>query len=259
MLLMWNELTTCEMDKLNKQDAVAVLVVGSCEQHACHLPLGTDTILGDAIVKAAAEKATGAIVMLPSVPYGFSKHHMDFSGTVSLEQSELATLVGTIFKMVHDTGFDKLAVINAHGGNSAALHYALNELGSEYGIKLIFVKYWDFAAEYIASHWRETPLGGIGHAGEMETALMMQVAPELVRQEKIIDYQLPKGGNGWFHSDMFAKNSVVMYNNFNIYSPDGNVGMAQYASADKGKLLFDYCTDRLAEFLDGFWVDNPYT
>lgn len=259
MLKMWSHFTAKELKEAVKDDPVAAMVVGSCEQHARHLPLGTDLILGEAVLKGAAEKAQNPVFMLPSIPYGFSRHHLGFTGTVSLEQEELAHMVETIFYRVHSYGFRKLLVLNSHGGNSAALHYGLNELGAKYGIKLVMAKYWDFAGEYIEHQWRESPRGGLGHAGEMETALMMHVMPGLVREREIVDYEIPRGGNRWFNADMFAKNVVVMYNNFEIYSPDGNVGMGQYASAEKGKVLFDYCTDCLAEFLDEFWVDNLYT
>lgn len=259
MLKFWNQFTAKELEHMDKEHSVAAIVVGSCEQHARHLPLGTDLILGEAVLKRAAKKAEGAVLMLPSIPYGFSRHHLHFTGTISLEQEELAAVIETIFYTIHSYGFKRLLVINSHGGNSAALQYALNELGANYGIKLIFARYWDFVGDYIQNQWRESPLGGLGHAGEMETALMMHIAPELVRKNEITGYQIPQGGNRWFNADMFAKNSVVMYNDFDIYSPDGNVGMAQFATPEKGKALFEYCTDCLAEFLDNFWVDNLYT
>lgn len=258
MLRLWSQMTSAELQSMDKEHVVAALIVGSCEQHACHLPLGTDTILGEAVVKAAAQKAEGEIVLLPTISYGFSMHHRNFAGTVSLEQAELSAIVETVFTQVYSYGFDRLAVISSHGGNSAALHYALNELGAKKGIKLIFCRYWDFSCDFIQSEWRNSPPGGLGHAGEMETALMMHVASSLVQQDRMVDYQLPKGGNQWFHADMFAKNSVVMYNDFNSYSPYGNVGIAQYATAERGKVLFDFLSGRLAEFLDGFWSDNPY-
>ena len=259
MLKLWNHFTAKELEMTDKEKPVAAIVVGSCEQHARHLPLGTDLILGEAMVKEAARKADSTVFMLPSIPYGFSRHHLAFTGTLSLEQEELAHMIETIFYRVHSYGFRKLLVINSHGGNSAALHIGVNELGAKYGVNLVMAKYWDFAGEYIEKQWRETPLGGLGHAGEMETALMMHIMPELVREKEIIDYKIPQGGNRWFNADMFAKNAVVMYNNFEIYSPDGNVGMGQYGTAEKGKALFEYCTDRLAEFLDEFWADNRYT
>ncbi len=258
MLEYWGEHTSPELGAMDKSEVIVAMVAGSCEQHARHLPLNTDTILGEAVTKAAAKKSGKRILLLPSMPYGFSKHHLNFTGSVSLEQEELASVVGTIFQTVHAYGFCNLAVINSHGGNSAALHYALNELGAHYGVKLVFARYWDFAAEYIESEWRESEPGGLGHAGEMETALMLHVAPQLVRKEEIRDYSIPKGGNRWFNADMFAKNFIVMYNNFDIYSPDGNVGLAQYATAERGRQLFEYCSDRMAEFFDGFWNKNEY-
>lgn len=258
MLEIWGNHTSAEIEAMDRQDTIVAMVAGSCEQHARHLPLNTDTILGEAVTKAAAEKSEKKVLLLPTIPYGFSKHHLKFTGSVSIEQEEMASVVATVFKTVHSYGFKNLLVVNSHGGNSVSLQYALNELGSKYGVKLIFAKYWDFAADYIQNKWRDSPVGGLGHAGEMETALMMYLAPELVRMGEIKDYKLPEGGNNWFNADMFAKNSIVMYNDFNLYSPDGNVGLAQYATPEKGRELFEYCSSRMAELFNGFWVDNQY-
>lgn len=256
MLYWWNEMSSPEMQRVDKQQAIVALVVGSCEQHACHLPLGTDVFLGQSILEEAAKKAKTPVYLLPTLPYGFSAHHMHFPGSITLEQSVLEKLVENIFSSVSHWGFHNLLVLNSHGGNSTALQFALNELGARYGIKLIFTRYWDHAAEYIEK-WRSTGPGGIGHAGEMETSLMLHIAPHLVREKEMKPYQVATG-NAWFGPDMFANNRVIMYNNFEKYSNYGNVGQGQYATKEKGEALFAYVTDQLADFLDHFWKNNAW-
>lgn len=255
MLITWPEQSSPQIGAADKRQAVAAVVVGSCEQHARHLPLGTDTILGEAVLREAAKKAGAPVYVLPSIPYGFSHHHRKFPGTVSLEQETLKCLVENIFICAHASGFQRLLMLNAHGGNSAALQFALNELGASYGIKAIFARYWDFAADYIAS-WRESAPGGIGHAGELETSLMLAVRPDLVDTGQLDGYFPAKGKCPWFHPDMFAPNQITMYNDFSLYSPDGNVGEPAYASREKGERLCAYIAGQLAAFLDGFWEEN---
>ena len=257
MIRLWNELTVPNFRKLMEEKPVAAVVVGSCEQHARHLPLGTDTILGEYMLKEAARKSKSTVLMLPTVSYGFSMHHMAYPGSVSLNQSTLVAAIEDIFLAVRKTGLKRLLALSSHGGNTASLQYAMNELGAKHGIKLIFTRYWDHAASYIQNEWRESEMGGLGHAGEMETALMMAVRPELVDRSQLDGYAIAPG-NDWFGPDMFASNRIMMYNAFNEYAKDGNVGLPAYASAQKGQVLCEYVTDRLAEFIDGFWEDNPY-
>jgi creatinine amidohydrolase len=256
MIKPWAECSSAHIKRNVKKTDIAALVVGSCEQHARHLPLGTDTIIGEYILAESAKKAAAAVYMLPSLAYGFSHHHLNFAGSVSMEQETLAALVRNIMLHARSAGFTRFLIMNAHGGNMPALHFAVNELGSKHGLKAILIKYWDFFAGYI-KEWRDTPLGGIGHAGEMETSCMLRIRPDLVDMSLLSGYECAKG-NEWFNPDMFAPNRITMFNMFEVFSPYGNVGKPDSATAEKGGKLLEYATEKIAAFLDGFWEENPF-
>ncbi len=250
MLIKWNECLSSDFHEINEED-IALVVVSSLEQHALHLPTGTDEFIGQAIAEESALKSNKRIYLMPPVNYGFSYHHLKFRGSISLKQKHLMGIVKDIVRCTYNMGFEKIVIFNSHGGNIPALSVAINDLGSEGIDTITLISYWNFIGEFI-SKTRESDLGGIGHAGEMETSLMMYIKPKLVRNEKLQGYKLAEG-NKWYNPDMFAKNKVTIYKEFSNISATGNVGTSDFASAQKGKEILDYTTDKISEFLDGYF------
>lgn len=246
----WDELKSPDFKNVSDQD-IAVLVVGSCEQHGQHLPTGTDVMLGEKIAELAAEKSCREVYVLPPIAYGFSVHHMGFQGSLTLRQSTLSAVLQDLAKGILITGISNIVFLISHGGNSAAVHTAVNELGQKYKQgNFVMLKYWDFMREFVQKI-RETPLGGMGHAGEMETSLMKVIRPELVGED-IADYKLAEG-NEWYHPDMFAFNRITVYQNFKDISAYGNVGTCDTASLQKGKKILSYVTGEIARFWDEYF------
>ncbi len=250
MKIYWDKRKSAEFQAVSEKD-IAVIVVGSCEQHAKHLPTGTDNFLGWKIAEAAAGNSRKNVYLLPIVSYGFSAHHMDFPGTITLKQKTLVHLLEDIAESVLKTGIRNLVFLISHGGNSAAVQTAVNDLGerNDSGC-FVMLRYWDFMREFMEKI-RDTELGGIGHAGEMETSLMKAVCPDLVGKDTE-GYQLARG-NEWNHPDMFAANKVTVYKNFKEISPWGNVGVPDTASKEKGEKILNYVTKEIARFFDEYF------
>ncbi len=251
MRIEWSSTRSPQFREVTKAD-IAVVVVGSLEQHANHLPVGTDVFLGNAVAAAAAERSARRVYLLPPVTYGFSAHHMDFPGSITLKQRTLAAILEEIGDGVFHNGFSNLVFLNSHGGNSAAIHLAVNELGSRNeGKKVVTLRYWDFLREYIGE-LRESPMGGMGHAGELETSLMQYLWPGMVTDEWQ-EYRLAEG-NEWHHPDMFAANRITTYQKFSDISPWGNVGVCDRASAEKGGKILQYLSREIGAFFDGYFI-----
>lgn len=250
MLIKWNECISTDFDSISKDD-IALIVVSSLEQHALHLPTGTDEYIGMAVAEGAAQKSKRKVYLMPSVNYGFSYHHLKFKGSVSIKQSNLIGVIKDIVKCTYASGFKNIVILNSHGGNMPALGVAVNELGTEGIGKIALIRYWDFIGEFV-SQIRESELGGIGHAGEMETSLMLHIKPELVDKSKLLGYKLAEG-NKWHNPDMFAKNKVTIYKDFSEISPTGNVGIADFSNEQKGKAILEYTTNQISDFLDTFF------
>ncbi|MEW2546720.1 creatininase family protein [Streptomyces sp. NPDC047002] len=171
---------------------IALLPIGSQEQHAAHLPLGTDTLLVEAVVDRAlallAAPAPGEhateVVRLPTLPYGHSPHHL-FAAALSLSAPTLAAVLDDLLSSLVASGFSRVLVVNGHGGNDEIMRLAAKRFvlrPEAAGATVAACSYWtvtadDAAADGTAERPEVTP----GHAGWFETSLMLAAHPGLVR------------------------------------------------------------------------------
>lgn len=153
---------------------IIILPIGSTEQHGPHLPLGTDSIIAQKISQALAEQLETDLA--PALKYGVSIEHADFPGTISIPPETLLKTVKDICKSLHEY-YQKIIIINTHGGNTQTLRDLNNE-------KIVLVDLFQFLRK-ILDDVRETEIGGICHACEIETSLMLHLEPHLVKKEKI--------------------------------------------------------------------------
>ena len=173
----WGALTRAEIAEARDAGALAVLTVGSCEQHGDHLPLDTDTLSAYRVTMAAAERCSQVhALVLPPPGFGFSPHHQAWPGTITLRLSTFLALVTDVADSVHRAGFDRLLVVNGHGGNSGPLTAICTELVSR-GLRVAAVSY--FGPGQAA--WSPLVPGGksgVGHACAYETAMQLALRPD---------------------------------------------------------------------------------
>ncbi len=253
MLIHWNELSKDQF-KRYRDTATVAINFASTEQHSRHLPVGTDAILGKAVLEEAARLAASPMLVLPQACYGYSPHHRFAPGYVTISQNTLISHARDICKSVYENGFKRMFLVNSHGGNQVYLSAVINEIGEEYGEKfsLMELRYWDVAGPRIMEI-RDSALGGTGHACEFETSMMMHLRPDLVQADKIAECP-PVPGDPWFQMDLLGFKKYLKFSNFNIYNPDGHVGQPHLATAEKGRLFFEAVTEELAKFFDYFHV-----
>lgn len=151
--------------------AIAVLPIGSQEQHAAHLPMGTDTMLAEAVTDRALDRLGGepAVVRLPALPFGHSPHHL-FAAAVSLRASTLQAVLADVLDSLATSGFRRVLVVNGHGGNDEIMRLAVKEYALRADVALA-------ACSYFSLGDGGTP----GHAGHYETSLMLAAHQDLVR------------------------------------------------------------------------------
>lgn len=169
---------------------VLVVPVGHTEQHGHHLPLITDTVIIEAIGRGTASANPQDAACLPVMPYGVSTHRSAFAGTFStggrvFEDFYLATVSDLVSK-----GWDQIYLLSGHGGNCSFLTNVVKYAGER------------FSRAFIATAWlylsgpdgvaalqalRRSQIGGMGHACELETALLMHLRPQLVHMDRVID------------------------------------------------------------------------
>ncbi len=181
----WAKLTGPEIRAVaGRSDALAVLPIGSLEQHGPHLPVITDTASASAAAIRAARLVADEmpVLVLPGLWTGMSEHHLPFGGTISLNFTELRGVLSGVVRSLRAIGFARLLIVNGHGGNIDPLAVAARELAHDYGLPVIACTPWFLTRDRVAeiAETKETP----AHACEGETSVMLAVAPELVRADR---------------------------------------------------------------------------
>ncbi|MFN8678102.1 MAG: creatininase family protein [Thermomicrobiales bacterium] len=180
--LLFNEITRNECAE-RAAGALAVVPVAATEQHGPHLPLGTDTFLVEAVARQAAALAATEIDVLvtPTLAIGASHHHFPFGGTLSLASETYYRAVRDLVVSLIRDGFQRIFVINGHGGNHELIQVVVRDLVLEYDANLAAASYWDLARAALDEHAPEVTGRLPGHAGYFETAMLMAIRPDLVR------------------------------------------------------------------------------
>ena len=169
-------------DALLTADA-AVLPTGSVEQHATHLPLSVDSLRADhlsAELVDAAREVDLRLVRLPVFSYGYSEHHMNFPGTVTLSQDTYRDAIVDVGASLAEHGVSRLILLNCHGGNREPLSLAVDRLGRDHDVTTHLVHWTDFARDRLEAAFGDD----WGHAGEHETSVVELFRPDLVRTER---------------------------------------------------------------------------
>jgi creatinine amidohydrolase len=248
----FEELSSPDVDRLDRDKTILILPLGSVEQHGRHMPLGTDTILAYAVAQAAAAKLAGRVAVLPSPWYGFSAHHMRFAGSISLRPETLMAIAEDVVASLVQHRFKRIVLVNGHGGNGGVVDVLASVLGKKhYGkARIAGLTYFQLARAAIAK-LRQSETGGMGHACEFETAMLMHLRPDLVAiKEAQVTY--PDPGSAFLSTDLLGGSAVRTYLDFADLSPSGTLGDPALATPEKGARFFAAVTDELAAFLKDF-------
>ncbi|MGC0251826.1 creatininase family protein [Pseudactinotalea sp. Z1748] len=256
MSVEYHQLTTTEARELGAAGGVVVVPIGATEQHGPHLPLGTDFIMAHTVATRAAEQVEGVLVT-PPIWTGFSPHHMQFAGTVSLRTNTLMAVIRDVAESLWHHGIRRILFLNGHGGNANMLGAAAQSLRFESQVRIAVASYWNFATEKIAT-WRQSPLGGINHACEMETSLMLAAHGEQVHAEKATNTPHVVS-NPYLGNDLLGAGAVATPWDFTEITTDGTLGHPELATAERGEDLLTAITQGVVDFLSDFknwdWQD----
>ena len=247
--------TTQELEALLRaSDPAAVLPVGSCEQHGPHLPLDTDRFLAETVAEAACTRSGD--VLLPSIPIGYNEKELDFAGTVSLPATVFLDMMIGLGRSLQASGWRRLVIVNGHGWNNDLVRAATHVLNETPGFTTACCSYWNLCVEEVRE-LRESPVpGGMAHACEFETSLMLHLRPSSVRTDLLTD-EVSFKRLRHLHHDLFEKSAMFVPERFRNLSESGVIGRPSEATAEKGRIWFEACARRLTEFLLDFRAAFP--
>ncbi|MHA6532097.1 creatininase family protein [Paenibacillus sp. BAC0078] len=237
-------LTTQEIRELPKEEVLIVLPVGAIEQHGAHMPVYTDTLLGEALLAEAFEHLPddAQIWLIPSFSYGKSTEHTEYPGTLTLSAQTMMMLLQDIGASLARSGFTKLLLFNTHGGNADLLGMMAREIRISTGLAVYRLD--PGAVRYSESFTDDDEKKSGIHAGDVETSLLMAVCPEWVHPELAVREmpKFPQSVSFNFRSRSFA---WVMKD----ISRSGIAGDATKATPERGEAMLKKAGPLLAEAL----------
>ena len=236
------ELTWPDVAALDR-DTPIIFPIAALEQHGRHMPVFTDSMLMGEIAKRA-EIALGARALFAPLQWlGNSHHHMDFPGTLSAEPRVYLDLLCGLLENFIAHGFQRLLILNGHGGNDVPGKQAVFEVRQRHrerhDLLLLFCTYWNLDAEAHKAH-PDLRQKVMGHACEWETSMVLRLAPHLVKNHQGVQPQEVGSGfepasRGWTMADR---------------SEPGHIGDPREASAEKGEALFQAFTRGTASMIE---------
>lgn len=240
----WNDLTWEELPAvLAACGQAALLPVGATEQHGPHLGCGVDTVIADQLCSAVAAR-TG-VPMLPPLPYGCSLgHSRRWPGTIAVTPPVLIEFVKQIGDWAYHSGVRRLFIVNAHVTNAAPLRCALEMLRAEHDDLMVAL----LNTATLSQRVREFHAadGDDWHANDAETSLMLAIAPEGVRPEKLSEADDPDRTCGCIFSHPVNRTSL-----------NGVTGKPSLANAEKGARWFDWLVEDLSTLVQNGSRENP--
>ena len=244
MTMKWLERTWDEFpEDLAAAQAAAILPVGATEQHGPHLGCGVDAVIAEKLASAVAEKLN--IPLLPTLAYGCSiGHSRRWPGTLALQPITMIEIVKQIGDWAYHSGVRRLFIVNGHVGNASPLRCALEMLRAEHDDMMVAL----FNSGTLSARVRKAHFADAEdwHANDAETSLMLAIAPGYVRPEKI-----PAA------DDPDRTTDCVFAHPVNRTSANGVTGSPSLATAEKGRLWFDWMVEDLSALIRRGMTETP--
>jgi creatinine amidohydrolase len=218
---------------------LALLPVGSTEQHGPHAPLGTDSLHAESVAEHAAEQYEQhhdeSVALAPTLSVGVSPEHRAFPGTLWLSADTFRSAIRETIASLAQHGMDRVVVVNGHGGNTDALREVTATVSREDDAYAVPFTWFEAVGDHSAR---------MGHGGELETALLRHTYPDLVREDRIEEAReraADRWGE-WVSGVNLAHDSVE-------FAENGVVGDPSAGDAELGAELLELAVEALCELL----------
>ncbi|WP_135305607.1 creatininase family protein [Haloarcula amylovorans] len=232
----WTDLNDVETN-------LALLPVGSTEQHGPHAPLGTDTLNAEEVAERAAEEYDGEVVVAPAVPVGVAEEHRAFTGTLWTSESTFRAYLRDVVESLAHHGWDHVVLVNGHGGNIAALREVAGRISRHDEAYAVPFTWFDEVGEHSSD---------MGHGGPLETSLLQYANPETVHEDRL-ETAAEEGSERWGN----WQGRVNLAFDSAEFTENGVVGNPLEGSAKLGENLLTAAADALTDLLDAVEERKP--
>ncbi len=247
----WQELKSSEIGALSRETPV-VVPMGSIEQHGPHLPVATDSLIGEAVASALDREFKGKLLVLPMQRFGVSEHHMAYPGTLSLQHETFGAVILEVLESMARHGFRRFLLLNSHGGNQAIGGVIAEKAAFRWpDAQVIFTSWWRPGAERLKA-LEQGAFPSVGHACEFETSLMLALHPALVNMALAVDDGLPSPAKALQH-DLLRGAAATLATPMHQLTRHGVYGRPSLASAEKGRRIIEEVVAALRELIVDCW------
>jgi len=233
---MLHEMSWTEAKEYFTENDIAILPVGSNEEHGPQNPLGTDHLIAKAIAEETAGR-TGALC-LQVIPFGVSSHHKQFWGTIYISSKTFQNYVKEVCLALSYYGVRKIVIVNGHGGNLYALIEMVREL-REQGIFTSIFQWWRAANKFLPDLFEPEERR---HASAEETSVNLALHPQIVDMDKAVDEEPRK--------HVAQAEGITLPLDTADYTSSGVFGKSTTASAEKGEEVFEAVVNELVEHVN---------
>lgn len=245
----YEEFTWPEIREAVAQNRVAVIPVGTVEQHGPHLPLVTDVLTATEMSRRAVEAIPQEAVLLPSVFYSFNEHHMDFPGTIAVAGDTVINYVTDIGKSLAHHGFRKILLVNGHGSNVPYLDICARNITNQSAAICAMVPWWNLIPKTLMQEVRESEFpGGMAHGCELETSVLLYLKGDLVQMDKA-EKDMPVQRSEFFYWDIQVPSPVFFQEFFSRYSRTGTTGDPTKATVEKGRRFVEAVVENMIRLI----------
>lgn len=257
MKINFEKMRSPEVGELVKKDGMVVIPIGACEEHGRHLPVSTDTEIAYSASVDAAKIVSKKIpiAVTPAVWFGYTVGVLkNWPGTITIKPKVLIDLMYNICVSLIDMGIDKILIVNGHGNNPGVLDVVVRSIGDDKkvfpGVVTVY-SLWD--RDHISSR-RKSKEGGIGHAGEVETSLMLYHT-DLVDMSVADDTDIMKSDIKSCPVDFTSSRKKKLYlSTWYIEDPKyGGAGDPTHATREFGEDIHKRMVGELAEVIEEFY------
>lgn len=253
----YDELTWPEINEAVLAKKVVLLPIGSTEQHGHHLPLDTDNFLARGVCIAAAKQAPREVLIMPTIPYGYNEHALDFPGTIHVHYDHFIEYCLDVCKSVAYAGFERIIIVDGHGSNEHLCEFIARRATLETDALFASTMWTNLAVESFEAV-RESGHGGAAHACELETSAYLFLDETRVQMERAQDHYggaAGKEGSRFLSVDLtrgWGPMKAVRWTS--SATPTGVSGAPTLATKEKGRITVEGAAANLLAFLREFRV-----